>query len=121
MVVVSVLFALFLLASVSASYIPPGKIWFIAFFGLSFIPLLILNFIILIFWIVVRIKHAAIPSVAMLISIPIIIHTFGFHFSKQNEKSTDSSSIKLMSYNVRNFDLYNWEHNSETKNKTQNE
>ena len=115
MVVISVLFALCLLASVSASYIPPGKVWFIAFFGLFFIPFLILNFIILIFWVVVRIKHAAIPSIAMLISFPIIIHTFAFHFSKQNEKSADSGSIRLMSYNVRNFDIYNWEHNSETK------
>lgn len=115
MVVLSVLFALCLLVSVSASYIPPGKLWFIAFFGLLFIPLLLLNFIILIFWIVVRLRHAAIPFVAILFSIPILIHTFGFHFSKQNEKTTDSSSIKLMSYNVRNFDLYNWEKNNNTK------
>ncbi len=115
MVIVSAMIAMCLLVSVSAGYFPPGKAWIIAFFGLAFIPILILNFIVLIFWIIVRIKYAFIPFIAILISSPVFFHVFSFQFSKQNANETDSGSIKLMSYNVRNFDLYNWEHNSDTK------
>ncbi len=115
MVIVSGLIALCLIVSVSASYFPPGKAWVIAFFGLAFIPILVLNIILLIFWIVVRIRYSFIPFIAILISTPVFFHVFGFHFSKQKEKTSDSTGIKLMSYNVRNFDLYNWEHNNDTK------
>ncbi len=115
MVIVSSVIALCLIVSVSASYFPPGKAWLIAFFGLAFIPILVLNFSILIFWIIVRIKYAFIPFIAILISSPVFFHVFAFHFAKQNVNESDTISIKLMSYNVRNFDLYNWEHNSNTK------
>lgn len=115
MVVISLLIAMCMIASVSASYFPPGKAWVIAFFGLAFIPLWGLNFLVLIFWIVVRLRHSAIPFIALLISTPVFFHVFGFHYGKQNEKEPDNNSLNLMSYNVRNFDLYNWEHNSNTK------
>ena len=38
-----------------------------------------------------------------------------FHFGKGNENV--KGGIKVLSYNVRDFDLYNWSHNKETRNK----
>ena len=113
MVVISLLLALCMIASVCASYIPPGKAWPIAFFGLAFIPLFIINFSVFIFWVLVRIRYSSIPFIALLISSPVFFNVFAFHFS--NSKVSETRGIKLMSYNVRNFDLYNWEHNRDTK------
>ena len=115
MAIVTVFIALSLIISVSASYFPPGKAWIIAFFGLAYIPIVILNFSVLIFWVIIRIKYSFIPFIAILISSPVFFHVFGIHFSKTEEKNIESNSFKLMTFNVRNFDLYNWEHNNETK------
>lgn len=38
-----------------------------------------------------------------------------FHFGNGSENT--KGEIKILSYNVRNFDLYNWSHNKETRNK----
>ena len=115
MVVVSILVLVAMAMSAGAAYIPPGKGWYIAFFGLGFIPLFALNFILLVFWIVVRFRHALIPLVAIIISLPAFFKTVGFHSSKANEKQTGKTDVRLMSFNVRNFDLYNWEKNNSTR------
>lgn len=45
------------------------------------------------------------------------IHTLvRFNFNSSSNPS-DTSLVKVMSYNVRLFDLYNWTHNKETRNK----
>jgi len=46
------------------------------------------------------------------LTIPFTLRIISFSIPEENEKS-----IKLMSYNVRSFDLYNWSHNLETREK----
>jgi endonuclease/exonuclease/phosphatase family metal-dependent hydrolase len=51
-----------------------------------------------------------------MLTLPFIARTFSFSFKPSQEKQP-TGSIKIMTYNVRNFDLYNWSHNKETRQK----
>ena len=111
----SIVFAVCLVMSMLAAFISPQKFFLFAFFGLFFPVFFLLNLIFLIVWLVLRRwKYLAVPAVALLFSLPVSIHYFGFHFST-HKKTDGAKSFTVMSYNVRNFDLYNWNHNKETR------
>ena len=105
----NILAALSLIAGGISIYINPQQLWVMAFFGLLFPYLLFINIFFVFFWVIARFKYALVSVIAMLISLPVMKTYFAFHFSSQT-KSTSSPSVKVMSYNVRNFDLYNWSH-----------
>ncbi len=109
----SVLFAVALLMSDVAAYIPPHRAWILSFFGLAYIPLLFVNIFFTVFWVIVRLRHATLPFIAILLSWSSFFNTFGFHFKSNTEKHI--GDFRVMSYNVRNFDLYNWSSNEKTR------
>jgi endonuclease/exonuclease/phosphatase family metal-dependent hydrolase len=84
--------------------------WPLSFLGLGFPIIVILVFIFLVFWAVWRKKMVWVNLVALLLCLPFIRTIFGIHFFSSEEKG-----VKLMSYNVRNFDLYNWSGNKKTR------
>jgi endonuclease/exonuclease/phosphatase family metal-dependent hydrolase len=90
-----------------AEYINPEKFWGISFLGLAFPFLLSIVIFVFIFWIIVRIRFAIVPLIALMISAPVLMDYFSFGFNKHNPKK-EIFNINIMSYNVRNFDLYNW-------------
>lgn len=90
--------------------------WLIAFFGLLFPYLLLLNIFFLFFWVIVRFKYAVISLISIVITLPVMKTYFAFHFSSQT-KSISSPALKVLSYNVRNFDLYHWSGNDNTLDK----
>lgn len=94
-----------------APYINPEKIWFVAIFGLGFIYLYITNVVFLLVNIVRKRKIFWLHLIIFIIGLPVLFH----HFNFSNGKSTADNGIKLMTYNVRVFDLYNWSKNLETK------
>lgn len=49
----------------------------------------------------------------MLITLPVLKTYFAAHYSRE-EKNPAPASVKVMSYNVRNFDLYNWKNDGQT-------
>lgn len=109
----SVLFAVALLMSDAAAFIPPSKAWILSFFGLAYIPLLFINIFFTVFWVVVRLRHAVFPFITILLSWNSFFNTFAFHLSSNTEKHI--GDFRVMSYNVRNFDLYNWSANENTR------
>lgn len=109
----SVLFAVALLLSDVAAYVPPSRAWVFPFFGLAYIPLLLINIFFAAFWIIARLRHAALPLIAILLSWNSFFNTFAFHLSSNTEKHI--GDFRVMSYNVRNFDLYNWSANENTR------
>ena len=102
--------------SLLAAYVSPGKIWWLALFGLAFEILFVLNFLFALFWILVKNKR-------MILSLTMIILSFGrisgivhLNFSSEKEENLQGKGyIKIMSFNVRLFNLYNWFHNKETR------
>lgn len=107
------LFALgVLLLSCAAAYIPPAVAWQLSFVGFAFPVVLIVNVLFLIIWILMRDPFGLLPLFALVLSWPFTQSTFAL---SQHEGSSDDSGLKIMTWNVKNFDLYNWNLNEQTR------
>lgn len=106
-------FAAGLLLSDIAYLIDPNFLLLPSFFGLTFLPFLIINLIAFIFWIFTKFRNTWLSALVLLLSIPNISK----HVAFGNPEYTASQELKVLSYNVRLFDLYNWSSNKKTRNK----
>ena len=102
-----------LLLSYLAAYVSPEKFWILAFFGLTYPLWVFLNILFVLFWLFV-IPKRSLYSLIILLSGWFNLEAFiQSGSSNSDEKLTDP--IKVMSYNVKLFDLYNWNRNTETR------
>ncbi|MCX6292350.1 MAG: endonuclease/exonuclease/phosphatase family protein [Bacteroidetes bacterium] len=115
----NILSAVALLFSYAASSISPEKIWWLAFFGLGYGTLLFINFLFALFWMSARSKKSILSLIIIVCGAGKIFNIFEIHYfsSEPVHKKEGAFPIKVMSFNVRLFDLYNWMHNSETREK----
>lgn len=95
-----------LMAGFMAAYIPPDDSWIWAFFGLAFPYLLLINLFFIPLWLLVKRKYALLPLIVILICWTRISGYIQVDFGKNAASS--EGDIRVMSYNVRLFDLYNW-------------
>lgn len=102
-----------LLLSYAAPYVNPKSVWIIAFFGLAYPYILVINIVFLLAWVITRKKWFWVSLAAVLAGWSNINSLFSFGCKDKNS----NEGIKIFSYNVRNFDLYNWSKNKETRNK----
>lgn len=107
-----IVIGLLFLAYVSP-FIDPNFIVFFAFLGLTYPVLLILNLAALIYWIVKR-KRQYVYSLLLLILGIVPLRNF-FQITFFDTELNTEKSFKVMTFNVRVFDLYNWSTNTETK------
>ena len=112
LLLIAVLVAVATLLAVAASYISPLKIWVLAFFGLAFIFIYPLNFFFLIYYAFRKRNHIILPLMACIAGAGIFMQAFNF---TSTAEQTHDNKIKILTYNVRLFDLYNWSHNLETR------
>ena len=101
-----------LLLSYLATHIDPNSAAWLAFFGLAYPILLFLNLLFLLYWTLKKHRQFWWFAIAILIG-------FGHHcrfVQVSTHSDATDESIKVMSYNVRLFDLYNWTENWQTKN-----
>jgi endonuclease/exonuclease/phosphatase family metal-dependent hydrolase len=112
---VNIAFVVFLLLSFAASYVSPVEAGFIAVFGLAFPFLLLINLLFILMWLFFKKKYAFLSLVAILIGWNKIPGFFQLTFNTQNIQHEDS--FKILSYNVRLFDLYKWTKKKGTKEK----
>lgn len=100
--------ALALLLAYASVIINPGKIALPAFFGLAYPYLLLLNIIFVLIWAV---------SIRKEVFISIIVIGLGFNhfnnFIRFRNSETADSDLRLMSYNIRLFNHYDTDRNSE--------
>ncbi len=106
--------AIALLTSYLAPHVSPENFWLIAFFGLAYPVLVIINLLFVIYWSVQFRKRGIYSLLIILAGWNNIQHYLQFSSSELPDKS--KKYIKVMSYNVKVFDLYNWTHNIETRN-----
>ncbi len=99
----SISLTLLLLAYLSP-FINPNLIWPISFLGLIFPLLYITNLIFLIYWFILIKKQIWANIIILLIGIQYMDDFIAFHSYEKSNKKT----IKIMTYNVRLFNLYNW-------------
>ncbi len=114
-VVLNYIAAFSLLLSILAQYINPAAFWFLSFFGLAFPILMIINALFICYWLVALKWQILISIVMMLIAIP-TARKFWVIGSNSKTEGDKSNAIKVMSYNVQIFDLYNWTNNKATRN-----
>ena len=108
----NILAAVSLLIGYAASHISPSFVLFPAFFGLALPALILLNVLFLIGWMVVGRIRFVLSLIVLILgyqSIPKMIQ-----LNKMKEASPDA--LKIMSHNVRLFDLYMWQEDKHTRN-----
>jgi len=101
--------------SLLAAYINPAYFWWLALFGLAFLPLFILTFLFFLYW---SLKRKRIAWLVLVILIPGLFKlpaNFRIDLNEEKVSTAPEKSMKVMSFNVRLFNLYNWFHNTETK------
>jgi endonuclease/exonuclease/phosphatase family metal-dependent hydrolase len=97
LIILTILSVLCLLLSYAAFYISPEKIWFLAFFGLSYPLILAINLFFVILWLLMRKKYIWIPLIAILIGFNQILSIIEI---RSNEGPPVSGSLKVLSYNI---------------------
>jgi endonuclease/exonuclease/phosphatase family metal-dependent hydrolase len=104
-----------ILAYVSTG-ISPEKVFWLPFFGLLYAAFLAANVFFMLFWLWRKKWVFLLSLIVILIGYKEINSVFAFNFSG-NDKIGSGSPVKVLSYNVRIFDLYNWSQNTETRNR----
>jgi endonuclease/exonuclease/phosphatase family metal-dependent hydrolase len=110
----------FLLLSYLAAFISPdGSFWWLQLIALTYGFLLLFNLSFVLFWILVKRKLYWYSAIAILIGFSKIfgIAEPGFSSEEPQKDSASMMPLKVMSFNVRLFDLYNWFHSNETREK----
>lgn len=114
----NILFAIILVLSHLCVFISPEKIWHFAFLGLAYPYLLAVNLLLIIFWLVFRKKEFLISLIAIISGWNILTSIVQLNFKFLQEKEIkekytrdyrkDNQTIKVLSYNVRAFNIYSW-------------
>jgi len=102
--IVNALLATILLISFSSYYISPNSISFISIISLSVPILILLNIVFIIYWVLKLKRQFLVSTIVLLVGFQ-YVSTF-YRFSEKKILLTDD--VKLMTYNVRMFNLYNW-------------
>lgn len=114
LLLINLLAVVALLLSYLASFISPEKYWIMGLFGLSYPFMLIINGVFIIYWLIALRLNFLISFVAILIGFTYIINTFHIPGIKRAH-ILKGKTVKVLSYNVRLFDLYNWTKDGNTK------
>jgi endonuclease/exonuclease/phosphatase family metal-dependent hydrolase len=100
-----------LLLAYSSRFIAPETFWPIAFAGLAYPVFLVINIFFLLFWTVYLKPYFLISLVTILLGYSYLLSFLSFGTHKGNPDSIPGS-IKVISYNVRLFNLYGWKGSS---------
>ena len=93
-----------LILSYTSPYISPVIFWPIAFLGLLFPILFCINICFLIYWFI-KLKKQIWPNIIILL---FGLQYTGSYIGINPEKDNDKKTIKILSYNVRVFNKYQW-------------
>jgi len=100
----SILLGLALLISYLAPVINPRTFWPVAFFGLAYLPLLVLNLLMLVYWALRSSKYMVIPVLCIVLGWSVLRNNVGFRFP--SSYSAGVKTVRVMTYNAHNFKPY---------------
>ena len=107
-----------LLFAYLAPFVSPRIFWPVAFFGMAYPPLLAINLLFVIYWLIRWRMRFLYSFCAVLLGLPILNGYVQFNPKVKPEKAFHMKhNLKVMSFNTKLFDLYNWTHNLETRGK----
>ncbi len=109
LLLLNLIFAGALLLSYLSTLISPVHFWPLSFFGLIYPYLLLLNIVFLIIWLIKWKKAIFISLLTILIGLNHLHNYFPMLNSGNKEKKFETEeSLKVLSYNVRAFNIYEW-------------
>ncbi len=106
LLIINIFCSILLIASVFCFNVSPTEHSFLILLPSVFLSLLIINACFLLLWIIIKWKFIFISIVALLFSLKVNVIPYESYFSSSNENDVD---LKIMSYNVQCFGLYEWE------------
>jgi len=90
-----------------SQWISPATFWPLAFFGLLFPVLIVMQFVFILLFLILRSKAIVLPIIMIVMGWSSITHTFQI-IRSPDRGSSDKNAIIVMTYNVRLFDIANW-------------
>lgn len=105
--VVNIFAVLALLLAYLSAYISPIDFYLFAFLGLSYSFLLLANLLFIIFWAILKSKRFLISLTAILLGWSFLTSFLQISFNKK-EFDVNEQEVKVLTYNVRVFDRWNW-------------
>lgn len=104
LIIITILAAGTLLLSALAKFLPPSFSSIIAYCGLLFPYLLIINIITTIIWLILDYRWSLLPVIFILVN----VNNFDRHFQlrAQDKPEVCANCIKVMSYNAHAFNIY---------------
>ena len=112
---INLVVALGLLFAYATRFVSPTTTVFFAFFGLAYPLFLFLNLFFILYWAIRRDRFVFISIVILLLGWFQFFQFFQFPFNKSEK--IEGNTVKVMSYNVRLFDLYDWTKQENIKDK----
>jgi endonuclease/exonuclease/phosphatase family metal-dependent hydrolase len=106
--------AIALLVSYLAPITDPREYWIIAFFGLAYPPVLLLNVLLIVYWMFRKSWYALISVLCILIGINVLKNNIGFNW-RNNDRPAEANAFRLMTYNVHNFKKFSAGEESPTR------
>ena len=107
--------ALLTLLTYVSVHVRPSTFWPVALLGMSYPYLLLGHALLIAWWLLFRPRRALLSAIVLLLG----WGHLGTYLQLLGRRSGDDQQergVKVMSYNVRLFDLYNWSHNTNTRN-----
>lgn len=104
--VVNLMFSLLLLLSYLAPHVSPEWTTIPAFLGLAYPVLALINMLFMIFWLLLLRKYFLVPALCLILGFPLASRHIQFNSTKAVNEA--QKGIRVMSYNVRMFDFFDW-------------
>jgi len=111
----NLLAVIILLVTYLSPHVSPVNVWPLAVLAMTFPYQVIVHLAFLLWWFVFRRKRMLLSGVALLIGWGHVTDHFQLVGRSAAPNEITGTPVKLMSYNVRVFDLYNWSHNKATR------
>jgi len=96
----------FLLLSYAASFINPKTVWILPFFGLGYLPILIVNIGFVLYWLLRRPFYSLYTLVPILLGWNLLTQHIGFR-SQHTNAGRNKEAIRVMSFNAHLFNEVN--------------
>ncbi len=104
--ITNILAIIALLLSYSASFIDPQQFWPIAFFGLAFLPILIINMGFIIYWLLRKKRYILLSLLAIISGWTLLGKHINFRNSNDKIVVKADTTLRVMSFNVHLFERY---------------
>ena len=107
LLIINLITALFLIISSLSVYISPEDIWIFAFIGLAYPFILLVNLAFIVFWLFVKKKYSLLSVFVIILSWNQLQKFVQINLHRQ-PVPTQRPIAKVLSYNVRLFNYYQW-------------